>query len=240
MKNLNKIATLILCGGKGKRLGQKFKNTNKSLIKVKGDTLISKNINYLFKNKIKNIFVITGHAHKKVEKEVIRNFNNKVLLNFTGINSSIAKRISKTLKYIDLYDYVLIMNGDSLYNFKLNKICKTTLIKDIDCSFISTTKVIKYGFLKVQKNNKLVSFLKNQKFNNFYNSKKHYFYTGMFLIKKDLLKEYIKNLKDFNKDFEIEIFNKIIKNNKSRLFFDEGEFQDFNNIEDIQNLKISF
>lgn len=73
----NKLAVLILCGGKGTRLGTKFKNTNKSLIKVNGKTLISTNINYLFKQKFRNIFVVTGHAHKKVEKEVSKNLKKK-------------------------------------------------------------------------------------------------------------------------------------------------------------------
>ena len=41
-------------------------------------------------------------------------------------------------------------------------------------------------------------------------------------------------------DFETELFNKIIKKNNVKVFLDKGEFQDFNNIEDIQNLKISF
>ena len=50
-----RIAAIILCGGKGTRLGQKFKNTNKSLIKVEGKTLVSRNINYLRKNQISNI-----------------------------------------------------------------------------------------------------------------------------------------------------------------------------------------
>ncbi|MDC3382929.1 sugar phosphate nucleotidyltransferase, partial [Candidatus Pelagibacter sp.] len=162
-----RIAAIILCGGKGTRLGQKFKNTNKSLIKVEGKTLVSRNINYLRKNQISNIFVVTGHAHQKVEKEVIKNFKNKIFLNFTGINSSIVERIRKTIKLIDTFDYILIMNGDSLYKFNLKKIFQTTLIKNIDCSFVSTAKVIKYGFLKVGNNNKLVSFVKNQKFNNF-------------------------------------------------------------------------
>ena len=65
----NKLAVLILCGGKGTRLGTKFKNTNKSLITIENKTLISTNIDYLFKQKFYDIFVVTGHAHKKVEKE---------------------------------------------------------------------------------------------------------------------------------------------------------------------------
>jgi len=237
MNKKKKIAALILCGEKKKRLGSKFKNTNKSLIKIKGETLISRNINYLIKNQITKIFVVTGHAHQKVEKEVIKNFKKKIFLNFTGINSSIDKRISKTIKFIDTFDYVLIMNGDSLYKFNLKKIFRETFLKNIDCSFVSTSKIIKYGFLKVKQNNKIVSFVKNQKFNNFVNSNNHFFYTGMCLIKKNLLKKNIKNIK---KDFETELFNKIIKKNNVKVFLDKGEFQDFNNIEDIQNLKISF
>ena len=66
MSFANKVAALILCGGKGTRLGPNFKNTNKSLIKINNKTLISTNIDYLLKKKIFNIFVLTGHAHKKV------------------------------------------------------------------------------------------------------------------------------------------------------------------------------
>jgi NDP-sugar pyrophosphorylase family protein len=237
MDKKNKIAAIILCGGKGTRLGLKFKNTNKSLIKIKGKTLVSRNINYLIKNQINKIFVLTGHAHQKVEKEVIKNFKKKIFLNFTGINSSIVKRISKTIKFIDTFDYILIMNGDSLYKFNLKKIIKKTFLKDIDCSFVSTAKIIKYGFLKVKQNNKIVSFVKNQRFDTFSNSSNHLFYTGMCLIKKNLLK---KNIKSIKKDFEIELFNKIIKKNKVKVFLDKGEFKDFNHIEDIKDLKISF
>ena len=49
MQIANNLAVLILCGGKGTRLGAKFKDTNKSLIKIDNKTLISRNINYLFK-----------------------------------------------------------------------------------------------------------------------------------------------------------------------------------------------
>ena len=230
----NKLAVLILCGGKGTRLGTKFKNTNKSLIKVNGKKLISTNINYLFNQKFRNIFVVTGHAHKKVEKEVNKKFKKKVFLNFTGVNSSIALRIKKTLKFLDKFQYVLIMNGDSLYKFNLQKIFYETVKKNIDCSFICTSKIIKYGFLKVDSKKKIKSFTKNEKIFNFSNKDDHLFYSGVCFIDKGLLK---KNLDKIYKNFELNLFNKLIKKNKTKVFLDKAQFRDFNNLEDIQVLK---
>ena len=234
MNNKKKIAALILCGGKGTRLGPRFRNTNKSLIKVKGKTLISRNIEYLIKNKISDIFVVTGHAHQKVEKEVKKKFKKKVFLNFTGLNSSISLRIKKTLKLLDKYHYVLIINGDSLYKFNLQKIFCETVKKNIDCSFICTSKVIKYGFLKVDSRRRIKSFSKNEKIFYFSNKDVHLFYSGVCFIDKELLK---KNLDRNHKDFELYLFNKLIKNNKTKVFFDKAQFKDFNNLEDIQGLK---
>jgi D-glycero-alpha-D-manno-heptose 1-phosphate guanylyltransferase len=230
----NKLAVLILCGGKGTRLGINFKNNNKSLIKVNNQTLISININYLFKQKFSNIFVLTGHAHKKVEKEVNKKFKKKVYLNFTGLNSNITLRIKKTLKLLNEFQYVLIMNGDSLYNFNLKKIFYETFKKNIDCSFICTSKIIKYGFLRIDHKKAVKSFSKNPKISNFSNNENYLFYPGICFIKKELLK---KNINKIKKNFELNLFNKFIRKNKTKVFFDNGKFQDFNNLEDIQGLK---
>ena len=229
----NKLAVLILCGGKGTRLGVKFKNSNKSLIKINNKTLISTNIEYLFNQKFKNIFVITGHSYRKVHKEVNKKYKNKVFLNFTGFNSSIALRIKKTLKILNNYQYILIMNGDSLYKFNLKKIYNETFKKNIDVSFICTSKIIKYGFIKLNKKNKILSFTKNEKISYFSNNYNHLFYSGVCFIKKELL---IKNLKKIKKNFKLNLFNKLIKKNKFKVFFDKGDFRDFNNLEDIQGL----
>ena len=234
MEIANKLAIIILCGGKGTRLGTKFKNTNKSLIKIDNKTLISRNINYLFKQKFSNIFIVTGHAHKKVEKEVNKKFKKKVFLNFTGLNSSIALRVKKTLKLLDKFQYVLIMNGDSLYNFNLQKIFYETFKKSIDCSFICTSKIIKYGFLKVNREKRIKSFTKNEKISHFSNKDNHLFYSGVCFINKELLK---KNLHKIQKNFELNLFNKLIRRNKTKVFFDKGEFRDFNHLEDIYGLK---
>ena len=48
--NIEKICAIILCGGKGTRLGKVGKKINKTLIKYKGNPLIYYIIKYLFKN----------------------------------------------------------------------------------------------------------------------------------------------------------------------------------------------
>jgi ADP-glucose pyrophosphorylase len=238
MKLSNNVAVLILCGGKGTRLGIKFKNNNKSLIKIQNKTLISRNINYLFNQDFLNIFVLTGHANKKVEKEVNKQFKKKVSLNYTGLNSSIALRIKKTLKFINKFKYILILNGDSLYKFNLKKIFYETFSKNIDCSFVCTSKIIKYGFLKINNKMKAKSFVKNVGFSGFINKSEHLFYSGVCFIKNKLLK---KNLKKIGTDFELNLFNNLIRNNKTKIFLDNRGFKDFNNLEDIHDLKkVSF
>jgi NDP-sugar pyrophosphorylase family protein len=230
----DKVAVLLLCGGRGTRLGPDFKNTNKSLIRIKNKTLISSNIDYLLKQKFENIFVLTGHAYKKVEQEVKSKFKRKVILNFTGLNTSIAMRIEKTLKFLDKFQYVLIMNGDSIYKFNLNKIFYQTCKKNIDCSLVCTSKIIKYGFVELNKKKMVKSFVKNIEFYNFFNKRSYLFYSGLCFVNIKLLK---KNLKGIKKNFEINLFNKLIKKNKTEVFFDKAEFRDFNNIDDIMDLK---
>ena len=126
------------------------------------------------------------------------------------------------------------MNGDSLYKFNLQKIFFETVKKNIDCSFICTSKIIKYGFLKVNSKKKIKSFTKNEKIFNFSNKNDHLFYSGVCFVKKELLK---KNLHKIKKNFELNLFNTLIKKNKTKVFFDKAQFRDFNNLEDIQGLK---
>ena len=106
--------------------------------------------------------------------------------------------------------------------------------KSIDCSFICTSKIIKYGFLKVNREKRIKSFTKNEKISHFSNKDNHLFYSGVCFINKELLK---KNLHKIQKNFELNLFNTLIRKNKTKVFFDKGEFRDFNNLEDIYGLK---
>ena len=88
--------------------------------------------------------------------------------------------------------------------------------------------------MKINSKKEIKSFTKNERFSIFSNKNEHLFYSGVFFVKNKLLK---KNLKKNKKDFELNLFNKFIRNHKTKVFLDNRGFKDFNNLEDIQDLK---
>ena len=77
--NISKIkdnlSTIILCGGRGKRLYPLTKNIPKPLIKIKNKEILRYILDHLFNYKIKNVILATGYKHKS-----FLNFHSKRLL----------------------------------------------------------------------------------------------------------------------------------------------------------------
>ena len=101
--NISKIkknlSTIILCGGKGKRLYPLTKNIPKPLIKIKNKEILSYILDHLFNYKINDVILATGYKHK-----IFLNFHSKIknqsnikILN-TGEDEDIIKRILKCEK----------------------------------------------------------------------------------------------------------------------------------------------
>ena len=129
--NIKKVCAIILCGGKGTRLGNVGKKINKTLIKYKGHPLIYYIIKYLYKFKIDKIIIPYGYRGSQIKKYILKKFNSKKIFPFNaGVNTSIDKRIKKSINLIEKeYDYVMILNGDSFYNFNLNKLFNSKILK---------------------------------------------------------------------------------------------------------------
>ena len=62
-----KLPVAILAGGLGKRLGQKTINKAKVLIDVAGKPFISRQLNYLSDQGVKNIVICTAHLGKQIK-----------------------------------------------------------------------------------------------------------------------------------------------------------------------------
>ena len=133
---VNIRSAVILCGGRGTRLGNLGKKTPKTLLRVQGKEILWYIINILKKNKFNHLILPIGYKGSLIKKFLNKNknFNLKIDCIETGINSNIGYRISKIKNKI-LSKNFLLLNGDAIFNVNVDKIFEEHEKKDKVVSF---------------------------------------------------------------------------------------------------------
>ncbi len=96
---------VILCGGRGTRLGDLGKKKPKTLVNVDRYPILWYIILSLLRNSINHFILPLGYKGEIIKKYVERKFKNKkynFIIDFfkTGVNTSIAKRIEIVKNFI--------------------------------------------------------------------------------------------------------------------------------------------
>ena len=233
----NKTA-VIFCGGSGTRLGLLGKKIPKSLVKIHGYPILWYIINILKKNSFNHFILPIGYKGKIIKKYLKKNKNFKkdnIDIVPTGENSSIAKRIFLIKKKIKSKNF-LLLNGDAIFDFNLEKIFANHVKKNFDITFTGCDTQFDYGVVGTV-NNKIVSFERDIMFNSIKTKNKKNFtgfvYSGISIINSDLLNNKFKNYSNFEKEF----YPKLIKKYKSNFQSIEGFWHSIDNIKNINILK---
>ena len=124
MKNLNQKTAVILCGGKGSRLGSLSKKIPKSMVKINNYPIIWFIIKNLIKNSFNHLILPVGYKGNLIKKYIktqkdFKNLNIEIV--DTGNNTRISKRIFLIKDKIKSKNF-LLMNGDAIFDFNLKKI----------------------------------------------------------------------------------------------------------------------
>ena len=157
--NKSKIRTaVILCGGKGTRLGQLGRKIPKCLVKIHKRPIIWYIIQTLKKNKFNHLILPIGHKGKMIKNYLNqKKFNNlKIEIIATGENTSIAKRIFLIKEKI-ISNSFLLLNGDAIFNFNVNKIYENHTKDKSDMTLIGCESQLAFGTIGVQ-GKKVISF----------------------------------------------------------------------------------
>ena len=159
---MKKIRTaIILCGGKGTRLGLLGKKIPKTMVKIHGREILWYIINTLKKNNFNHLILPLGYKGNKIRNFFKKNKKifDKVDLVDTGLNSNIGKRISLVLKKIKSENF-LLLNGDAIFDFNLEKKFSDHLYKNKDITFISGEITYPYGTIGMI-GSKVIDFKRN-------------------------------------------------------------------------------
>jgi glucose-1-phosphate cytidylyltransferase len=231
----NKTA-IILCGGKGTRLGELGKKMPKTLVKIQKKPILWYILKSLKKNNFDHFILPVGFKGNQIRKYInnnieFKNFNIDIIN--TGKNNSIAQRIYKIKKYIKSEDF-LILNGDAIFYANLYEILKKHIRRKKDISFICCQAEADFGTIGVRNNN-VVNFQRGLDFNsvNTVNKKfKSYVYSGMSIINVKVLAKKFRDYKNFEKDFYPKIINKF----KSDFHTLKGFWYAMDNVKDLEIL----
>ena len=227
---------IILCGGKGTRLGSIGKKIPKALVRIQGKPILWFILKSLKKNKFNHFILPLGYKGNQIKKYITKNreFKRyKIDLIDTGINSSIAKRIFKIKKYIKSENFI-ILNGDGIFDANLKNIFNKHIKKNKDISFICSEDQADFGTVGTI-NGKIVNFQRGLDFRSVITKKKKFVghvYSGMSIMKKKILREKFKDKQNFEKEF----YPVIIKKYKSDIYNLDGFWYAMDNTKDMDKL----
>ena len=228
-------AAIILCGGKGSRLGVLGKRLPKSLVQVQKKEILWYIINILSKNKFSHIILPTGYKGNVIKNFVKKKkFNLKIDCVETGKNSNIGFRIAKVIKRIKTKN-VLLLNGDAIFDLNIKSIYNNHTKKNFELTFLSSEITYQYGTIGTELG-KIKDFRRNLVYDSLSirGSKKYkaYNYCGMSIIKTNILKKFARVYKN-NENFEQTFFPLMIKKYFCNLEKITGFWHSIDNIKDL-------
>lgn len=236
---------VILCGGKGTRLGNLGKKIPKTLTIVQGKPIIWYIIKSLSKNSFNHFILPVGYKGEMIKNYFSKNNefrNKKIQIISTGVNTSISQRIFKIKKNITSKNFVLL-NGDGIFDFKLKNIFQEHELKKNFVTFLGSEAQLPYGIVGL-KNKKIVSFERESSFDStLLQSRKNfigYIYSGISILRTDLLKIRFKTFKNFEKQFYPIIIKKF-KSNFKKIYgtwFSIDNQKDLDYLNDKKNKKV--
>ena len=148
MKNFR--TAVILCGGRGTRLGSIGKKIPKTLVKIHGKEILWYIIKILKKNKFNHIILPLGYKGNMIKKltKKYKNLFNDIVFVDTGENSNIGKRIFLIQNKIKSDNFLLLI-GDAIFDIKLDKILDLMKMQK-DITFITGEITYPYGTVGVE------------------------------------------------------------------------------------------
>ncbi len=158
----NKI--IILCGGRGKRMGKITKSIPKPMVKIGNSTIIDHKINYYKSQGINNFIFCAGYKSK-----ILKNYLSKKKINsfFSngGVKPGILKRVYLVRNLIN--KPTIISYGDTLAKINMKDLLKKHIKSK--CLFTIVVAPIQnpFGLVNWNKNRKAISFKEKPILNHF-------------------------------------------------------------------------
>ena len=214
------MKTVILCGGKGSRMGAKTEKIPKPLVEI-GDKPVLWHIMKIYASQGFNEFVLClGYNGEKIKAYFGENNSEKWNIEFvdTGLESSKSERIRKIKNFVDGKNFFLAY-GDDLCNIDLKKLLglheKSKRVATITAVRVESP----FGLVESNEKGEVVRFKEKPKLNHWMN--------GGYMVFNKKIFGYLGE-----GELEKEVFEKLVKEKQLMAFRHEGEWKTMNTLKD--------
>ncbi len=207
---------IVLVGGLGTRLRSMVKDIPKPLADVRGKPFLWHLIKKLLQEDVKKIILSAGYKADLVKEFVHKFFQNeniKVVVEREPLGTGGALRFS--MPFVN-DDYFFLLNGDSFFDVQLRKFETDSFSigkLDISIALYEIQNPKRFGVVEIDKYFKVIKFREKGLESGIISSAvrrgkdikkdKNYINAGIYIIKKDVLEDYLRNFPDkfsFEKD----------------------------------------
>ncbi|MDC0192545.1 sugar phosphate nucleotidyltransferase [Alphaproteobacteria bacterium] len=214
-----KLSCLVLCGGKGSRLGKLGEKIPKTLLKLQNKSIIDYLIINLNKNGIEKILLSTFYKHHLIKKHINKEHKGKNIRIYNDGDIQILQRIKLALKRCE--GDLLVCYGDEIANINIKKLYKNHLKSNKELTIVTFQLKSNFGFLFKKKKK---FFFKEKPIIGNYN-------IGYMIFNLNSIK-YIRNIKSLEN-----YINKLCDLNKINEYIHKGKHTTVNTIEDYDRAK---
>ena len=145
------MKVVILCGGKGTRLGFETKIIPKPMAKIDKDPIILHIINFYKKFGFSDFILALGYKGKIIKKYFnIKKLPLKIQCIDTGANTLTGGRLLKLKKYLKLEENFMLTYGDGLTNQNIKKLIKFHLKNNKVATMTIVRPPVRFGEVKVK------------------------------------------------------------------------------------------
>lgn len=218
---------VILCGGRGRRLGQITDSIPKPLVKVHDKPILWYAFLILYEHGFRHFIFPLGYKGEMIKDFVNREFdrhNCKFYFVDTGENTPISKRLKEIIDFIPESANFFLLNGDTFFKFNLEEMYQFH-IQENALLTLSSGEIISNSGIIIEEKGKVVDFAREKMISSFSFNDEHslkgYVNAGLVWLNKDALR-----LIDLETcyDFEDDLYPTIIKMGKAAHYRIDGSW----------------
>lgn len=217
---MSKTKAVILAGGYGTRLRPITCTRPKPLSTILGEPVIGRLIKQLSKNGICEIVVSAMYMSEQIEKYVhtFNDMNIKIIVEDKPLGSAGGTKYASNLLDLQSDDELLILSGDGIFDFDLQKALMFHRNKKSDVTILTyrTEIPLEYGVILSNDDGRIYSFSEKPSWSEV---RSNTINTGIYIINKNIL-DYIPDERFF--DFSKDLFPHILCTHK-KMYEYEGK-----------------